>query len=191
MRCYLASPALSTSPCPTQIARRRPRVPRSRRPAPVLLCPPSRIPPPKLRLKETKPRSLARLVLDLLFPDNSAFVFSEEDEAEFRWYSQHNRDLQERRDRERKAMEDLALATTSLVKLLLGCLSSAQSTRSERQTRTRGMEPSSAAAKGRPKPPRGTVCLEDCRRATELILVRASNGIRDVNVSRYAVFMYR
>lgn len=76
--------------------------------------PPSRIPPPKLRLKETKPRSLARLVFDLLFPDNSAFVFSEEDEAEFRWYSQHNRDLQERRDQEREAMEDHpALATTS------------------------------------------------------------------------------
>ncbi|EIW59040.1 uncharacterized protein TRAVEDRAFT_48167 [Trametes versicolor FP-101664 SS1] len=77
----------------------------------------SRTPPPKLRLKdkETTPSRLAHLVLNLLFPDNSAFVFSEEDEAEFRWYSQHNRDLQERRARlERETTEDdPALANTS------------------------------------------------------------------------------
>lgn len=49
------------------------------------------------------------------------------------------------------------------------------------------MGPSSATAKGRSEPPRGTVCLEGCRRATELILARTSNAIRDSNVSRYAV----
>lgn len=76
--------------------------------------PPSRIPPPKLRLKDraAKP-SLASLVYNLLFPDHSAFVFSEEDEAEFRWYSQHNRDLQERRDREREVIEDRSVLATS------------------------------------------------------------------------------
>ncbi|OJT04293.1 hypothetical protein TRAPUB_5027 [Trametes pubescens] len=70
-------------------------------------------PPAKLRLKG-KASPLTRFLPSL--PKPAPYRFTEEEEAELREYSRHNRELKERRDRECKATKDhSALATKSKI----------------------------------------------------------------------------